>query len=71
MVVVALGIGLGIALAFATTRFMASLLFGVGALDPVACAVAGALLFIVALAACAAPARRAMRLQPATVLRSE
>ena len=71
MVVVALGIGLGIALAFATTRFMASLLFGVGALDPAACAVAGALLFIVALAACAAPARRAMRLQPATVLRSE
>jgi putative ABC transport system permease protein len=71
MLVVALGIVLGVGLAFATTRFMSSLLFGVGALDPVACAVAGALLFLVALAACAAPASRAMRLQPATVLRTE
>ena len=69
--VAALGIVAGVALALMTTRFMASLLFGVGTLDPAAYASAGALLLVVALMACAVPAVRATRLQPATVLRSD
>jgi putative ABC transport system permease protein len=70
MSVVLLGIIVGLALALTTTRFMASLLFGVGALDPSAYTSAGALLFAVAFVACAVPAFRAMRLEPATVLRN-
>ncbi|MBA2301884.1 MAG: hypothetical protein H0W08_04555 [Acidobacteria bacterium] len=50
---------------------MSSLLFGVGALEPLAHATAGTLLFGVAVIACAVPAFRAMRLQPAAVLRNE
>ncbi|HEX6215930.1 MAG TPA: FtsX-like permease family protein, partial [Vicinamibacterales bacterium] len=71
MTVVAAGTAIGIALALATTRLMSSLLFNVGASDPVAYATAGALLLAVAALACAVPAYRAMRLQPAVVLRNE
>ncbi|HTV01329.1 MAG TPA: FtsX-like permease family protein, partial [Luteitalea sp.] len=71
MAVVATGIAIGLAVAVATTRFIASLLFGVGALDPWAYVSAGVLLFAVALAACGLPAYRAIRLQPASVLRGE
>ncbi len=71
MGVVGVGIGIGLGLAVVTTRFMSSLLFGVGVLDASAYATAGAVLFAAALAACAVPALRAMRLQPAAVLRSE
>ena len=71
MTVVAAGTAIGIGLAFAATRLMSSLLFNVGASDPVAYATAGSLLLAVAALACAAPAYRAMRLQPAVVLRNE
>ena len=50
---------------------MSSLLFGVGALDASSYTTAGGLLLLVALAACAVPAYRAMRLQPGAVLRVE
>jgi putative ABC transport system permease protein len=71
MTVVVVGTAVGIALAFATTRLMSSLLFNVGASDPIAYASAGALLLVIATLACAVPAFRAMRLQPAVVLRNE
>ena len=71
MTVVASGTAIGIALAFATTRLMSSLLFNIGASDPVAYGTAGTLLLAVATLACAVPAYRAMRLQPAVVLRNE
>jgi putative ABC transport system permease protein len=71
MTVVAAGTAVGLALAFATTRLMSSLLFNVGASDPMAYAVAGALLLAIAALACAVPALKAMRLQPAAVLRNE
>ena len=71
MTVVAAGTIVGLGLAFATTRLMSSLLFNVGASDPIAYAAAGALLTAIAALACAVPAYRAMRLQPATVLRNE
>lgn len=71
MTVVSIGIAVGIAIALGATRLMASLLFNVGATDPSAYFSAGFLLFAVALLACAVPAFRAMRLQPAAVLRNE
>ena len=71
MKVVGIGIVVGLALALLTTRIMSSLLFGVGALDASAYASAGVLLVVMALVACAIPALRAMRLQPAAILRNQ
>ena len=71
MSVVAWGIVVGLVLALATTRLTASLLFGVGASDPLAYAAAGTLLLVVSALACTVPAYRALRLQPASVLRAE
>ncbi len=71
MTVVGIGIAVGVAVALGATRLMSSLLFNVGASDPSAYAGAGTLLFVVAVLACAVPALRATRLQPATVLRNE
>ena len=71
MTFVAGGIAVGLLAALAATRAMSSLLFGVGAADvPTFAAVAG-LLIVVALAACAVPARRAIGVQPASVLRND
>ena len=56
--------------AFGTgTRVISSLLFGIGAADPLSLASAAALLALVALAAVYAPARRASGLDPVTALR--
>jgi putative ABC transport system permease protein len=69
--VAAAGIAAGLVLAVMSTRFMSSLLFGVGTLDPSAYASAGALLVGIALVSCAVPAFRAIRLQPAAALRRD
>jgi putative ABC transport system permease protein len=69
--VVAVGVACGLAIAIGFTRLISSLFFGVSALDPAAFAGAGVAVLVVALAACLLPARRAMRLQPASVLRGE
>jgi putative ABC transport system permease protein len=71
MAVVVSGVIVGALLAFAATRLMATLLFGVGAADPTTFASVMMLMIAVALMACAVPAWRAMRIQPATVLRNE
>jgi putative ABC transport system permease protein len=71
MTVVAIGILAGVAIALGATRLMSTLLFNVEAWDAPAYAAAGGLLFGVALLACVVPAVRAMRLQPAVVLRNE
>ncbi|MBI1352730.1 MAG: FtsX-like permease family protein [Acidobacteria bacterium] len=64
----ALGIAIGVAGALALTRVMGSLLYGVGAMDPVTFAAAVGLLLLTALAAGYLPALRASRVHPATVL---
>jgi putative ABC transport system permease protein len=63
------GIVLGLAGSVALTRYLQSLLFGVGAHDVSVYAGVTALLLFVALAACYLPARRATRIEPTVALR--
>jgi len=65
-----LGAFIGLAAALAVPHVFASLLFGVGPADPVTLAGAALLLALVTLLACYLPARRAMRGDPLTALRS-
>jgi putative ABC transport system permease protein len=66
-----LGVGLGLIGAFILTRFIKSLLFGVGAADPMTFALISLLILSVALLACYLPARRAMKADPLIALRSD
>jgi predicted permease len=68
---VAIGLALGIIAAASLQRAVASEIYGVLPLDPLVLASVMALLAIVALAACAIPARRAMRVDPMVALRYE
>jgi putative ABC transport system permease protein len=65
------GIGVGLLAALAFTRVLSGLLFGVSATDPATFAAVAALLAGVALVACFIPANRALRVNPAIVLRNE
>jgi putative ABC transport system permease protein len=66
-----IGVGLGLAGAFALVRFLTSLLFGVGAYDAVTFIGVPVLLAVVAIAASYLPARRAVRVDPIIALRYE
>jgi len=67
----ALGIAIGLVAAFGLSRSLASLVFGVTVRDPWTYAAVAATLGVVALAACAIPARRASRVDPIVALRQE
>ena len=60
----AVGLVLGLAAAFLSTRALAGFLFGIGTHDPLAIAAAAALLGAIAALSSALPARRAARLDP-------
>jgi len=65
------GLALGIAGAFALTRLISSLLFGVTPTDPASFGAVVVLLLVVSLVATAVPAWRAARVDPARALRAE
>jgi predicted permease len=71
MSLIAIGLALGVAAAFALTRLVSTLLYGVKPTDPLSFAAAAAALAAVALLACAVPATRATRIAPANALRNE
>jgi ABC-type antimicrobial peptide transport system permease subunit len=70
-VLVLLGAGFGVTAALGLTQYLRSLLFGVEPMDPLTFASVVILLFLIALAACYIPARRASRVDPMIALRYE
>jgi putative ABC transport system permease protein len=71
MLLTVIGVVVGLAGAFALTRVMSTLLFGVTAKDPLTFGVVAALLIAVAFLACFVPARRATKVDPLVALRYE
>ena len=67
----AIGLGIGLIATLALTQSLQSVLFGVKPIDPLTFATAATTLIVVALLACAIPALRAARVDPASALRQE
>ena len=71
MTLALIGVAIGLSGAFALTRLMTSLLFGVTPIDAPTFVSVSILLLAVALVACYIPARRAMKVNPLIALRYE
>ncbi len=67
----AVGIAIGFAMAFAAGNFFSQILYGISAHDPLTYICAIALMAGVALVACWVPARRAIHIDPLTALRAD
>ena len=65
----ALGLALGLVLAYGLTHFIASMLYGVSATDPITAICVTALLAGIAVLACYLPAIKAMRINPVDAIR--
>jgi ABC-type antimicrobial peptide transport system permease subunit len=68
---ITIGVGGGLLVAYAVSRVLTSQLFGIRATDPLTYGAAATVLAIVAVVACEVPALRAMRVDPARVLRAD
>lgn len=71
LTLVVLGVLVGVAISVGATRWIASLLFGLPADDPITSGCVALLLLAVATVACLLPARRAAKIDPMVALRSE
>ena len=71
MLLAAIGLGFGLFAAFGSTRLAGSLLYGVNPNDPAIFVGVTSLLAFAAFAACYFPARRALKIDPITALRTE
>ena len=71
MALVGWGMAAGVAVSVAVARLLSASFFGVGAADPLTFAAVTILMLSAAIAACGAPAARAVSTQPASVLRSD
>jgi ABC-type antimicrobial peptide transport system permease subunit len=69
--VVMVGVGLGVAVAFAATRLLGSLLYGVKPVDPIVFGAMSLMMIAIGVVASYVPARRASSVNPIESLRSD